>query len=74
MAHTNGIESVWIVLKRGFYGVYYQFKHLQRHVGEFAYRLSEGSYAIHTLDRISALIRKSFSIRLAYTNLTGSLA
>lgn len=43
MAHTNGIESVWAVLKRGFYGTYHQFsrKHLQRYVDEFAYRLNE---------------------------------
>jgi len=32
MAHTNGIESVWAVLKRGFYGTYHNFgtKHIQR--------------------------------------------
>ena len=30
MAHTNGMESVWAVLKRGYYGVYHNFstKHL----------------------------------------------
>lgn len=45
MAHTNGIESVWAVLKRGFYGIYHSFstKHLQRYVDEFAYRLNEGN-------------------------------
>ena len=37
MAHKNGIESVWAVLKRSFYGVYHQFstKHLQRYANEF---------------------------------------
>lgn len=34
MAHTNGIESVWAVLKRGHYGIYHHFtvKHMQRYV------------------------------------------
>jgi transposase-like protein len=76
MAHTNGIESVWAVLKRGFYGVYHQFsaKHLQRYVDEFAYRLNEGNCRVHTLDRIDALIRKTNGVRLTYANLTGVAA
>jgi len=34
MAHTNGIESVWAVLKRGFYGIYHSFsrKHTQFYI------------------------------------------
>ena len=34
MAHTNGIESVWAVLKRGYNGTFHHFscKHLQRYV------------------------------------------
>lgn len=72
MAHTNGIESVWAVLKRGFYGVYHQFsvRHLQRYVDEFTYRLNEGNVRVHTLDRIDALIRKTNGVRLTYANLT----
>ena len=37
MAHTNGMESFWAMLKRGYHGVYHQFsvKHLHRYVGEF---------------------------------------
>jgi len=44
MAHTNGIESVWAVLKRGFYGTYHSFsrKHTAKYVDEFAFRLNEG--------------------------------
>ena len=44
MAHTNGIESVWTLLKRGYYGVYHSFtkKHLQRYLNELMYRLSAG--------------------------------
>jgi Transposase and inactivated derivatives len=71
MAHTNGIESVWAVLKRGFYGVYHQFskKHLQRYVDEVTYRLNEGNCKVHTIDRIDALLAKTVGVRLTYHNL-----
>ena len=40
MAHTNGIESEWAMLKRGHDGVYHHFsvKHLGRYVHEFTGR------------------------------------
>ena len=40
MAHTNGIESFWALLKRGYYGTHHWMskKHLARYVGEFAGR------------------------------------
>lgn len=40
--HTNGIESVWALLRRGMYGTFHHVdkKHLQRYVDEFAFRLS----------------------------------
>jgi transposase-like protein len=71
MAHTNGIESVWAVLKRGYYGVYHSFsvKHLPRYVSEFAFRLNEGNVRVHTLDRIEAILRRTVGIRLAYQDL-----
>ena len=39
-AHTNGVESFWSMLKRGYHGVYQRMspKHLQRYVNEFANR------------------------------------
>jgi len=56
MAHTNGIESVWAVLKRGFYGTYHHFsrKHAQGYVDEFVFRLNEGSVNEITINRIAA--------------------
>jgi transposase-like protein len=72
MAHTNSIESVWAVLKRGFYGVYHSFstKHLQRYVDEFTFRLNEGNVKNHTMDRIDFLLGKTVGARITYKELT----
>ena len=71
MAHTNGIESVWAVLKRGFYGIYHSFseKHLQKYIDEFAYRLNQGNVKIPVMDRINSLLNKCIGKRLMYTEL-----
>jgi transposase-like protein len=67
-AHTNSIESVWAVLKRGLHGVYHHAsaKHLQRYVDEFAFRLNEGNVAIHTLARLDSLIAAVTGKRITY--------
>jgi transposase-like protein len=46
---TNGIESVFAVLKRGLIGVYHHAspKHLSRYVDEFTFRLNEGNVKRH---------------------------
>lgn len=71
MVHTNGIESVWAVLKRGFYGVYHSFseKHLQRYVNEFTYRLNEGNVKVKTMDRVDALLGMTIGKRITYSAL-----
>jgi len=72
MAHTNGIESVWAILKRGFYGVYPSFsvKHLKRYIAEFVFRLTEGNCRVYTLDRLEALLKKCVGSSITYSLLT----
>ena len=72
MAHTNGIESFWAVLKRGIYGVHHHVsnKHLHRYVNEAAFRLNEGNVKNMLMDRIAAICVKSVGITLSYDKLT----
>ncbi len=72
MAHTNGIESVWAILKRGYHGTFhhFSFKHLQRYVDEFTFRLNEGNCERDTIDRMKSLCAASANKRLTYRDLT----
>ncbi len=69
--HTNGIESVWAVLKRSIIGTYHHVssKHLHRYVNETAFRLNEGNVENMLMDRVAALCVKSVNITLPYANL-----
>ena len=69
---TNGIESVWAVLKRGLHGVYHHAsdKHLGRYVNEFTFRLNDGDVKRHTLERLASLVTASFGPRITYKELT----
>ena len=53
MAHTNGVESFWAGLKRGYYRTYHRMspKHLERYVMEFA-----GRHNVRELDTIDQMI------------------
>ena len=66
MAHTNGVESFWSMLKRAHKGVYHKFsvKHLQRYVTEFS-----GRHNIRdrdTLAQMAALATGMAGKRLTY--------
>lgn len=71
-AHTNGIESVWAVLKRGLHGVYHHAspKHLQRYVDEFTFRLNDGNVARHTTRRLDSFVDATKGKRITYRRLT----
>ena len=68
---TNGIESVFTVLKRGIYGVYHHTsqKHLGRYVDEFSFRLNEGNVKNHTLTRLNSFVDGVTGKRLTYKGL-----
>lgn len=57
MAHTNGIESFWSMLKRGYYGVYHKIspKHLGRYTAEFAGR--HNARGLDTIDQMRLSVR-----------------
>jgi ISXO2-like transposase domain len=69
--HTNSIESVFAVLKRGLIGVYHHAspKHIGRYVDEFAFRLNEGNCARHTLERLDSFVSRVAGKRLTYKTL-----
>ena len=73
-AHTNGIESVWAVLKRGIHGTFHHIsvKHLDGYVNEFVFRLNEGNVQIDTTDRMNAVARNMDNTRITYAELTNT--
>jgi hypothetical protein len=68
---TNGVESVFAVLKRGLIGVYHHTskKHLGRYVDEFAFRLNEGNVNRHTMERLDSFVTGVAGKRLTYKQL-----
>ena len=68
-AHTNGIESFWSMLKRGYVGTYHQLsaKHLQRYVNEFSGR--HGVRNRDTLDQMRSVVSGMIGKRLMYREL-----
>ena len=70
-AHTNGIESFWAMLKRGYHGTYHWMsaKHLDRYVKEFAGRHNVRD--LDTIQQMAALAHGMCGKRLTYKALTG---
>jgi len=69
--HTNGIESVWAVLRRSLLGVYHKVstKHLSKYLNEATFRLHEGNCQVDTIDRMIALTCGMVGRRLTYKRL-----
>ena len=69
MAHTNGIESFWALLKRGYHGTFHHMseKHLGRYVQEFAGR--NNIRDLDTIDQMAWLARGMVGKRLQYREL-----
>ena len=71
LAHTNGVESFWSLLKRGFHGTFHKVsvKHLNRYVGEFAGR--HNMRDCDTINQMRAVVQGMENKRLRYRELVG---
>ena len=69
MAHTNGVESFWSMLKRGYQGTFHRFseKHLDRYVTEFSSRHNDRE--ADTLDMMVHVAQGMVGKRLMYKEL-----
>ncbi len=70
MIHTNGVESFWSMVKRGYVGTFHHYspKHLHRYINEFS-----GRHNIRPEDttaQMTAVARGLVGKRLRYRELT----
>jgi transposase-like protein len=68
-ASTNGVESFWALLKRGYYGTFHKMseEHLPRYVNEFAPR--QNSLMLTTEEQIKATLAGTVGRSLPYKKL-----
>ena len=69
MVHTNGTESFWATLTRGYHGVYHQVSHeyLDHYVSEFQSRHNRRSD--DTEDQMASLVKGMEGRHLRYQRL-----
>ena len=69
-AHTQGVESFWAMLKRGYHGVFHDitYKHLDRYLAEFSHRWN--MLGLSSSQRLDAILRAGVGGRLTYEELT----
>ena len=74
MAHTNGMESHWASLKRGYDGVYHHMsaKHLPRYVAEFEGR--HNRRPLDTADQMAVMAKSADGKSLRYADLIADAA
>ena len=67
--HTQGIESLWAMLKRGITGTYHHIspQHTHRYATEFAGRHNDRP--LDTVEQVRALVKGSEGKRLRYRDL-----
>ena len=70
MAHTNGIESFWSMLKRAHKGTFHKMsvKHLQRYIYEFSGRHNVREW--NTVDQMADVVANLVGKHLSYAELT----
>ncbi len=68
-AHTNGLESFWALLKRGYIGTFHHFtwKHLHRYLAEFSARYNLGKTKGGW--RVDTMLGATPGLRLTYDEL-----
>jgi transposase-like protein len=69
---TNGVESMWALLKRGLYGTWHKAsrKHLARYINECVFRLNEGNVARLTMERVDSFTDRAFRHHVTYKQVT----
>ena len=68
-AHTNGMESFWSMMKRGYQGTYHKMspKHLNRYVGEFEGRHNQRP--LDTIEQMQVMVMQAEDKKLRYKDL-----